>query len=60
MVPAPVALMEMILGAWAAQAITVAADLGIVDVLAKGPLNAEELAAAVGADVDAVSRLLVP
>ncbi|VBA29753.1 hypothetical protein LAUMK35_04515 [Mycobacterium pseudokansasii] len=52
--------MEMILGAWAAQAITVAADLGIVDVLAKGPLNAEELAAAVGADVDAVSRLLVP
>lgn len=50
--------MEMILQAWAAQGITVAADLGIADTLAKGPLTAEELAAAVGTDADAVSRLL--
>ncbi|AGZ50238.1 methyltransferase [Mycobacterium kansasii] len=58
LVPAPVALMEMILQAWAAQAITVAADLGIADALANGPMTADELAAAVGADADALSRLL--
>lgn len=56
--PAPLAVLEMILNAWAAQAITAAADLRIADVLAKGPLTAEELAAAVGADADALSRLL--
>lgn len=50
--------MEMIINAWAAQAITAAADLGIADALAKGPLSADELAAAVGADVDTVGRLL--
>lgn len=51
-------MMEMITNAWAAQAITAAADLGIADALANGPLTADELAAAVGADADAVSRLL--
>jgi hypothetical protein len=50
--------MELILEAWAAQAITAAADLGIADALASGPLSAQELAAAVNADADAVSRLL--
>ncbi|WP_423213063.1 methyltransferase [Mycobacterium shinjukuense] len=58
LVPAPVALIEMILDAWAAQAITAAADLGIADALAHGPLSAEELAAAVDADADALARLL--
>lgn len=62
LVPPPVALMEMAVEAWAAQAITAAADLGIADALAKaapkGGLSAEELAAAVGADADALSRLL--
>ena len=34
MVPPSAAMMEMITNAWAAQAITAAADLGIADVLA--------------------------
>ena len=58
MVPAPIAMMELILDAWSAQAITAAAELGIADALADGPLTADELAAAVGADPDAVGRLL--
>nr|WP_232007466.1 acetylserotonin O-methyltransferase [Mycobacterium intermedium] len=57
-VPPPAAMMEMITNAWAAQAITAAADLGIADALAKGPLSADELATAVNADPDAVRRLL--
>lgn len=58
MVPAPIAMMELILDAWSAQAITAAAELGIADALAGGALTADELATAVGADVDAVRRLL--
>jgi hypothetical protein len=58
MVPPPAAMMEMITNAWAAQAITAAADLGIADALANGPLSADELAAAVDADADTVSRLM--
>lgn len=44
--------------AFVAQAITAAADLGIADALAQGPLTAQELARAVGADTDALSRLM--
>jgi O-methyltransferase domain/Dimerisation domain len=58
MVPPSAAMMEMITNAWAAQAITAAADLGIADVLARGPLSADDLAVAVGADADTISRLL--
>jgi hypothetical protein len=58
MAPAPVVMMEMVVEMWAAQAITAAADLGIADALADGPLSAEELATAVNADADALSRLL--
>lgn len=58
LVPPPIAMMEMIMAAWTAQAITAAADLGIADALAKGPLSAEQLASAVNADADAVSRLM--
>jgi DNA-binding transcriptional ArsR family regulator len=58
MVPPPVVVMEMISNAWSAQAITAAAELGIADALAKGPLPIDELASAVNADADAVSRLL--
>lgn len=50
--------MELILDAWAAQAISTAAELGIADALANGPLSAQEVATAVGADADAVGRLL--
>src|SRR6516225_962991 len=58
MVPPPIAMLEMISDAWATQAITAAADLGIADALAKGPLSADELASAINADADALSRLL--
>lgn len=58
LVPPPIAMMEMILGAWTSQAITAAADLGIADALSNGPLSAEQLAKAVNADADAVSRLM--
>jgi hypothetical protein len=58
MLPAPAVMMELLTGGWCVQAITAAVDLGIADVLAKGPLTAGELAAAVDADADTVSRLL--
>ncbi len=56
--PAPMAMMEMIVDSWPAQAITAAAQLGIADALADGPLPLEELAARVGANPDALRRLL--
>jgi hypothetical protein len=58
MVPAPIAMLDMITEVWATQAITAAAELGIADALANGPLSADELARAVDADADALSRLL--
>jgi DNA-binding transcriptional ArsR family regulator len=58
MVPPHVAMMDLIMGAWIAQAVAAAADLGVADALAKGPLSADELAAAVDADRDALGRLL--
>lgn len=51
-------MMEMIVATWTSQAITVAAQLGVADALAGGPLPIEELAAQVGADADALRRLL--
>lgn len=56
--PAPAALFEMILAGWTSQAITVAAQLGVADALADGPLPIDELAAQVDADADALRRLL--
>jgi len=56
--PAPAAMMEMIVATWMSQAITVAAQLGVADALSDGPLPIEELAARVGADADALHRLL--
>jgi len=58
LVPAPAAMMEMIIATWTSQAITVAAELGVADALAGGPLTIDELAARVGADADALRRLL--
>ena len=57
-VPAYAAMMEMIMNAWAAQAITAAVELGIADALADGPLRVEELGSRVNADPDALRRLL--
>jgi hypothetical protein len=51
-------MQELIIGGWIAQAITVAADLGIADALATQPMSAEELAVAIRADADSLSRLL--
>src|ERR1035441_91977 len=58
LVPAPAAMMEMIIATWISQALTVAADLGVADALADGPLTIDELASRVGADSDALRRLL--
>jgi C-methyltransferase len=56
--PAPAAMIEMILAGWTSQAITAAAQLGVADALAEGPLSIDELAARVDADADALRRLL--
>lgn len=48
-VPAPAAMLEMIQGFWVSQAICVAAELGIPDLLKEGPRTSEELASAIGA-----------
>jgi hypothetical protein len=56
--PPPVAMIELILAGWTSQAIEAAAELGIADALADGPLTADDLAARIGADADAVGRLL--
>ncbi len=58
LIPAPAAMMEMIIATWTSQAITVAAQLGVADALADGPLTIDELAARVDADADALRRLL--
>jgi C-methyltransferase len=58
LVPAPAAMMEMIIATWTSQAITVAAQLGVADALADGPLTIDELAVRVDADADALRRLL--
>ncbi len=58
LVPAPAAMMEMIIATWASQAIAAAAELGVADALADEPLSIDELAAKVGADADALHRLL--
>jgi C-methyltransferase len=58
LVPAPAAMMEMIIAGWTSQAITAAAELGVADALADGPLSIDELAKKVGVDADALHRLL--
>lgn len=51
-------LLHLIQGAVITQAISVAARLGIADVLADGPLSAEEIAQRVGSDPKATHRIL--
>jgi hypothetical protein len=51
-------LLDLIQGSVITQAISVAAKLGIADVLGDGPLPADEIAKRVGADPDATFRLL--
>lgn len=56
--PPPVVMMDLILAGWTSQAIAAAAELGIADALAAGPFTADDLARKVGADPDAVNRLM--
>ena len=52
------AIQQLVLAAWVSQGITAAADLGVADALAAGPLSIGELAGRVGANADALARLL--
>lgn len=52
------ALLHLIQGAVITQAISVAAGLGVADVLADGPLSARDIAARVGSDAGATHRVL--
>ena len=54
----PRMLMDLIVGAWRSQAICVAAELGIADILKDGPRSTEEIARAANASEDAMYRLL--
>lgn len=56
--PGNIALLELATGAWTTQVLYVAAKLGIADRLAGGPAHAEKVAEQIGADPDAVYRLM--
>jgi SAM-dependent methyltransferase len=56
--PGGVNVLELLTGAWTAQALYVAVKLGIPDELAKGPLSADEVARRANADPGAVYRLM--
>ncbi|MGW0179570.1 methyltransferase [Nocardia sp. NPDC003345] len=58
MAPGHFALLEMMAAGWLAQAIHAAAVLDIAGALAEGPRDGADLADAVGADEDALHRLL--
>lgn len=58
MVPPDVAIFERALGIIDTKAMVVAAELRVADELADGPRSANDLAAAVGADSDALERML--
>jgi hypothetical protein len=58
MVPPEIGLLELASGFMATHALYAAAKLGIADVLANGPLSAEDVAAEVGSNLDATHRLL--
>jgi O-methyltransferase domain/Dimerisation domain len=56
--PPPMQMMEMLYGALATQMISVAAELGVADIVADEPRPVDEIAAACGADPGALYRLL--
>jgi hypothetical protein len=56
--PPPVALLNLTIGTWTTQAIFVAAQLGIADLLREGPKSSADLAQSVGADARSLYRLL--
>jgi hypothetical protein len=56
--PFPMQMMQMVMGAWVAQAVSAAAHLALADHLAAGPLDASALAEKSGASADGVHRLM--
>ena len=56
--PPAAVMMELMMGAWVAQSISAAADLGIADALQDGPASGDELARQLGVDADALKRVL--
>jgi hypothetical protein len=54
----PTRMMQLITGTWVSQAVSAAATLGVADALARGPHRVDAIADAVGADADALYRLL--
>ncbi|MBL8482675.1 MAG: hypothetical protein JNJ60_10790 [Rhodocyclaceae bacterium] len=54
----PAALIDLIGACWTTQALYVAADLGLADLLAQQPASAEQLAACTRSHPDALRRLL--
>jgi ubiquinone/menaquinone biosynthesis C-methylase UbiE len=56
--PPQAALMQMMLGSLVSQAVSVAAKLGVADLVASAPKTAEELAAETGAHAPSLYRLL--
>ncbi len=57
-VPAPVAMLELVLGYFTIPMVRAAAQLDVAEHLAGGPLTAEELARATGANPAALARLM--
>jgi O-methyltransferase domain/Dimerisation domain len=55
---APIALLQLMTGYWVSQSLYVVAKLGVADVLAGGPLGADDLAAATGAHAPSLYRVL--
>lgn len=56
--PLAVSMMGLLTGGWVAQAVSVAARLGIADRLRSGPRSADDIASAVGAHPATLRRLL--
>ncbi|MEU6406789.1 methyltransferase [Streptomyces sp. NPDC046985] len=56
--PAPFALLELAMGSMVTQALYAAAELRVAEALRDGPLPVEDLAARVGADAEALGRVL--
>jgi len=54
----PRQVLDLITGKWRSQAVCVAAELGIADILKDGPRSTPEIAKGVGGSEDAVYRLL--
>jgi hypothetical protein len=57
-IPLPARMQQMLYGFEVSQALFVVAELGVATVLLDGPRRLDELATAVGADADALGRLI--